>query len=541
MPEAVVIGAGPNGLVAANILAAAGWSVVVLEAEATPGGAVKSNEVTAPGFVSDRYSSFYPLGLASPALTALRLEAHGLQWRHAPTVLAHPTSDGRCAVLSRDIAETAASLDSYAAGDGDAWRRLFQRWLEVRDPFIDGLFTPFPPVRAAMRLGAALRLGGGVRFARFAMTPVRRLADEEFRGAGGGLLIAGNSLHGDVPPEAAGSGIFGWLLAMLGQEIGFPVPAGGAGALTEALVRRLAAHGGQIRCGAAVASVVVRAGRAVGVRMEDGTEIEATRAVLADVTAPQLYLQLVGADLLPPQLCAQLAKFDWDHATVKVDWALSAPIPWLAEPARRAGTVHLADGMDEMTRYAAELTTGRVPGTPFVLVGQLTTADPSRSPAGTESAWGYTHVPQRPRTSDTGQGKAWDDAEVDVVVRRIEARMEAFAPGFSELVIGRHVQGPVQLQEGNRNLRGGAVNAGTAALHQQLVFRPVPGLARPETVIPGLYLASASAHPGGGVHGAPGANAAAAALNAAKPVRRYFTAAAAATHRRITAGGGRFS
>ncbi|MDQ1708919.1 MAG: hypothetical protein QOG49_304, partial [Frankiaceae bacterium] len=497
MPDAVVIGAGPNGLVAANLLASAGWSVVVAEAEAAPGGAVKSAEVTAPGFVSDLYSSFYPLGVASPALSALRLEEHGLSWRHAPTVLAHPTPDGNCAVLSRDIEETAASLDRYADGDGAAWRGLYQRWLDVRDPFIDALFTPFPPVRAGLQLAAALRLAGGVRFARFAVTPARRLAAEEFGGAGGGLLIAGNALHTDVPPDAAGSGVYGWLLAMLGQEVGFPVPAGGAGRLTDALVRRLHAAGGEVRCNAPVASVVVRAGRAVGVRLADGTEIEATRAVLADVTAPRLYLDLLAAEQLPPQLRADLRRFEWDHATVKVDWALTGAIPWSAAEARRAGTVHIAASLDEMTRYAADLATGRVPQTPFVLVGQLTTADPSRSPAGTESAWAYTHVPHRPRTSDHGAAGGWGDGAVDDVVRRIEARLEDYAPGFGALVAGRHVQGPAQLEHGDGNLYGGAINAGTAALHQQLVFRPVPGLARPETVVKGLYLASASAHPGG--------------------------------------------
>ena len=541
MPDAVVIGAGPNGLVAANMLASAGWRVVVLEAQETPGGAVKSAEVTAPGFLSDLYSSFYPLGLASPALRALRLEEHGLRWLHAPAVLAHPTPDGRCALLSRDIEQTAASLDEYAAGDGIAWRRLFERWQQVRDPLIDALFTPFPPVLAGIRLAAALRLGGGVRFARFALTPVRRLAEEEFRGAGGGLLLAGNALHTDVPPDAAGSGIFGWLLTMLGQEVGFPVPAGGAGSLTGALVRRLVANGGEVHCGATVTSVLLRGGRAVGVRMADGTEIEATKAVLADVSAPQLYLDLLGADLLPPQLGADLSRFEWDHATVKIDWALRAPIPWLAEPARQAGTVHIAESIDEMTRYAADLATSRVPTIPFVLVGQLTTADPSRSPAGTESAWAYTHVPQHPRSTDQGKGGGWDDAAVEVVVRRVQARIETLAPGFGALVVGTHVQGPAKFQAADANLRGGAINAGTAALHQQLVFRPLPGLARPETFIPGLFLASASAHPGGGVHGAPGANAALAALATARPFRRFLTLAAATAHRRIAKGDGRFS
>jgi len=524
--DAVVIGSGPNGLVAANLLADAGWDVLVLEAADSPGGAVRSATVTAPGFVSDLYSAFYPLAYASPVISALRLESYGLRWLHAPLVLAHPTTDGRCAVLSRDLTETATSLESWGAGDGAAWRSMYAGWSRVERPLLQAILTPFPPVRAGLALAAAIGPANLSRFVRFGLLPVRRFAEEEFRGAGGGLLLAGNALHTDLGPESAGSAIYGWLLGMLGQSVGWPVPAGGAGRLTEAMVRRLEDRGGRLECGVTVERVEVRGNRAVGVRTADGRSIAVRRAVLADVDAPRLYLSLVGADLLPARLMADLHRFQWDNATVKVDWALSGPVPWTAEPARRAGTLHLGGELDELSTYAHELALGLIPARPFVLFGQMTTADPSRSPAGTESAWGYTHVPQRPR-GDAGGALTgrWDGAETDRFVERLEERVEELAPGFRERIVGRHVQTPVDLERGNANLRSGALGGGTAALHQQLILRPAPGLGRAETPVAGLLLASSSAHPGGGVHGAPGANAARAAIRQWRAGRRVLATA----------------
>jgi phytoene dehydrogenase-like protein len=347
---------------------------------------------------------------------------------------------------------------------------------------------------------------GLLRFARFALLPVRRLADEEFRGAGAAALLAGCALHTDLSPESTGSTAYGWLLAMLGQQVGFPVPRGGAGELTAALVRRLESRGGSVLCGDAVRRVEVRGGRAVGVVTASGTAVPAGRAVLADVAAVQLYGGLVGWEHLPAGLRGDLRRFDWDYATVKVDWALRAPLPWTAPGAGTAGTVHVAAGLDEMTRYCTDLTLGRLPERPFLLVGQMTTSDPSRSPAGTESLWAYTHVPQR----------EWGAGELDRFVEVMESQLERFAPGWRELVMARWVSGPGDLESHDANLVGGAINGGTAAVHQQLVFRPTAGLGRPETPVAGLYLASSSAHPGGGVHGACGANAARAALRAAR-------------------------
>ena len=287
MPDAVVIGAGPNGLVAGNRLVDAGWSVAVLEAEAHPGGAVRTGELTLPGYHHDLFSAFYPLAAASPVLASLGLEDYGLRWRHAPLVLAHPLLDGRCAYLSMDVEETAASLDVLSAGDGDAWRDMFSDWLEVAEPLTASLFRPFPPLGPITRLASRLGPRGLLRFARHALLPVRRMAEERFSGAGGGLLLAGNALHADLCPEAAGSGLFGWLMSCLGQQHGFPVPEGGAGQLSAALARRLVAHGGTLRCGAPVVEVVVRNGRAVAVRTAAGDSVDARRAVLADVSAPR--------------------------------------------------------------------------------------------------------------------------------------------------------------------------------------------------------------------------------------------------------------
>lgn len=506
--DAIVIGAGPNGLVAANALADAGWHVLVLEAQPETGGAVRSAAVTAPGFISDLFSAFYPLAAASPVIRELDLHHHGLEWVQAPAVLAHQLQDGRTAVLHRDATATAAALDEFAAGDGEAWLELFEQWQRVRDSILDALFTPFPPVLAGARLARVLKAGGLLRLGRLAVTPVRRLGEELFDGEGGRLLLTGNAMHSDVPPDAAGSGFFGWLLAMLAQDVGFPVPKGGAGSLAAALTARVQSLGGEVMTNSRVDEVLVRSGRACGVRLQDGSTKTARRAVLADVSAPALYRRLLRGVRQSHQFKRDLDAFQWDHATVKLNWALDGPVPWLSEATAGAGTVHLGVDTDGFVDFAADLSVGRVPRRPFVLFGQMTTADPSRSPAGTESAWAYSHVPH----GSVGTQSAAAQVEV------IQESVERVAPGFGSRVLARHVQLPGDLEADDENLAGGALNGGTSGLHQQLVFRPTPGLGRPETVIDGLYLASASAHPGGGVHGACGWNAARAALQAQGPL-----------------------
>lgn len=516
--DAVVVGGGHHGLVAASVLADAGWDVCLLEATDVLGGAVRSAE-TVPGFVADRFSAFYPLAAASPVLRALDLDRHGLRWSHAPSVLAHPPApDAPAAVLHRDRNDTAAGLAGFAAADGDAWLRLCAQWDVIGEAVLRSLFTTFPPLRGPAVLLRRTGAADALRLLRFLLLPAARMGEELFVSAEARLLLAGNAAHADVPVTAPVSGVFGWLLAMTGQQFGFPVPVGGAGALAAALAARAIAAGAQLHTGERVEAVEVRGGRAVGVRCASGMRVRARRAVIADVAAPVLYRDLLAPEVLPARLCADLDRFVWDTPLVKVDWALDGPIPWRAPGVTGAGTVHLgADGRG-LVRWFADLESGQVPRRPFLLLGQMTTADASRSPAGTESAWAYTHLPR----GMTDPAAARDLAE------RVDGVVEAFAPGFGARVQHRTVQIPQDVQAADPDLVHGTVNGGTAQLFQQLVFRPVPGLGRPETPIPGLYLGSSSAHPGGGVHGGCGALAARAALRAhgpLGPLRRRATSA----------------
>ncbi len=522
--DAVVIGAGPNGLVAANHLADHGWSVLVLEAESEVGGAVRSDREVHPDFVHDTFSAFYPLAAASPALRALDLERYGVVWEHAPAVLGHPSLDGTWALLHRDREITAGLMDEVAPGDGDAWLRLCAEWDVIGESLVQALLTPFPPVRGGLGLLARLRKVGGPAYLRTLLLPATQLARSRFAGDGPRALLAGSAGHADIPLGSSGSGLFALMMTMLGQVVGYPVPRGGAGELSGALARRLTEHGGEIRCDAEVTSVDVRDGRAVGVTVGHGSERYAARhAVVADVAAPHLFGRLVEPSALPARVARGMESFAMDPGTVKVDWALSGPVPWAAAPAYAPGTVHVADSVEQMSEALGQVSSDLVPAAPFLLAGQMTTTDPTRSPAGTESLWAYTHVPQR-AAGDAGDGTirgVWDESDRERFADRMQARIERLAPGFGERVVARRVLGPRELEARNANLIGGAVGGGTTQLHQALVFRPVPGLGRPETGIRGLYLGSASAHPGGGVHGACGRNAARAALAHAR-VRRVL-------------------
>ncbi len=512
MPEqtvdAVIVGSGPNGLVAACRLADAGWDVVLCEATDHLGGAVASSRPV-PGYTLDLASAFYPLAAASPTLRRLDLGHHGLTWTHAPAVVAHlagPDTE-RAAVLHRDPDDTAAALDAEAPGDGETWLGLLAQWRRMRDPLLDVLLGPFPPVPAVLRL--LRRMGkapDAIRLARTLLLPMSQLGEELFKGRDGRLLLAGNAMHADIPAVAAGSGGFGWLLCMLGQDVGFPVPVGGAGALAEAIASRARAAGAELLTGARVERIVVRDGRALGVVTADGRRIRARRAVLADVSVPSLYTELLAPDDVPQRVKADLDRFTWDLPTVKLNWALDGPIPWRAQGAELAGTVHLGADDREISMWSAALSSGQPAEQVFLLLGQMAVADPTRAPAGHDSVWAYSHLPRGPQPP----GAALDLAE------RMEAAVEAHAPGFRDRVVHRFVQGPPELEQMDANLVGGAVNGGTAQLHQQLIFRPVPGLGRPETPVLGLYLASAGAHPGGGVHGGPGDIAARVALRSAR-------------------------
>lgn len=496
--DAVVIGAGHHGLVSAAVLADAGWDVLVLEERDEVGGAVASREVD--GWVMDEFSACHPLGVASPVLTGLGLEDHGLSWAHAPRVVAHVgEDDDPGVVMERDPAATAATLEADHPGDGDAWVSMVEHWRTVREPLLAALLTAWPPVTDTARLVRRLGLSDSLDLARLALLPVDRLGRERFGGEAGRSLLAGNALHADISPTGAGSGLYGWMMTMLAQDVGFPSPRGGTGALAQALAARAQLSGVQIRTGDRVTRIETSGDRVQGVQTASGARVPA-RVVIADTSAPMLYGELL--DDVPAGIRARMDRFTWDLPTVKLNLGLSAPMPWTAAAARDTGVVHVGGDHRELVTWSAELSAGRIPHHPFALIGQMTTIDPSRSPAGTEALWLYTHLPR---------GLEDEDAAAELIGRS-EQMLDRFAPGWRDLVVERWDQTPRSLAQADANLGRGAVGGGTMQLFQQAMWRPVTGLGGPRTYVRGLYLGSAAIHPGGGVHGGAGHMAAHAAL-----------------------------
>ena len=501
---AVVVGAGPNGLAAAIALAEAGRDVTVLEASDRPGGAVRTEELTLPGFRHDVFSAVYPAGAASPVFARMELGRHGLRWTQPAACYAHPLGGGRAAALYPDVDRTAASLDALHPGDGAAWAAFARPWLRRFGALRNTMLAGFPPLKGPAELLARGGLRTGLDLARLLLMPAHALAHELFGAGGSRAWLYGAAMHGDVPPHGAGSAIAAAYLNILGHAVGWPSPEGGAERLAEALVSKLRAAGGEVRCGARVTRIAVRRGRVTGVEVQDGGAL-ATPLVVADTT-PRALLALAG-DALDGPYADALRRFRHGPATLKVDWALDGPIPWEAPEAREAGTVHVGGGEEEVLE--ATTTRAGLPQLPFLLLGQQSLADPSRAPAGRHTAWAYTHGP---KSAD------WA-AEAARHVERVEAQVERFAPGFRDRILARHVLSPADLEGRDPNLVGGDVGGGSYAL-DQTVFRPVAALSPYRTPVRGLYLGSASAFPGGAVHGVPGDAAARTALAEAR-VRRF--------------------
>jgi len=465
--DAVVIGAGPNGLAAAITLARAGRSVVVFEAAATIGGGCRSAELTLPGFVHDVCATIQVLAVASPFMATLDLAGRGVQFVQPCAPLAHVLDGGRAAVLERSVTATAAGLGRDAA----AWKRTFGPLVHAAGQLAGELLGP---VIHVPRHPLAL-----ARFGPPATRSALGFARGTFDGDEARALFAGMSAHAMVPLNRPFTASFGLVLGMFAHAVGWPIVRGGSGVLTAALAAELGDLGGQIVTGRHVGSL---------------DELPTARAYLFDTT-PRGLASIAG-DRLPAGYRRSLERFRHGPGVHKVDWALEGPIPWTAADATRAGTVHLGGTVDEVAAAEAIVAAGHHPERPFVILAQQTRFDPGRAPAGKHTAWAYCHVPN---------GSTVDMTDA------IEAQVERFAPGFRDRIIARSLMTAAQMAEYDENYVGGDINGGIQDL-RQLVFRPIPRLDPYATPARGLYLCSSSTPPGGGVHGMCGHLAARSAL-----------------------------
>jgi phytoene dehydrogenase-like protein len=468
--RATVVGSGPNGLAAAIVLARAGWSVAVREAADVPGGGVRSESLTLPGFLHDLASAVHPLALSSPLFRDLPLAAHGLEWVHPTIPLAHPLDDGPAVALRRSVGETAGGLGSP---DGQRYRAFVGPFVERWTALCDDILGPLPPFRwpAHPMLLA--------RFAGRAVPSASVIARTVFRGERVRALFGGLAAHSVLPLTALGTSAIGLVLGLAGHAVGWPVPRGGAGALATALVRYLSALGGTLDTSSPVRSL---------------SELVGVDAIVLDLT-PRQVLAIAGRTL-PGGVVAGLTAYRYGPGVFKIDWALSAPIPWRDPVCADAVTVHLGGTFAEVETSEAAPWRGEHAERPFVLLVQPSLFDHSRAPPGRHTAWAYCHVPNA--------------SSVDMT-SRIEAQIERFAPGFRDVVLARSVMSPARLEAYDANLVGGDISGG-ANLLRQIVFRPIVGRAPYRLGVDGVYLCSSSTPPGGGVHGMCGYHAAQAVL-----------------------------
>lgn len=470
--DAAVIGSGPNGLTAAIVLAESGLRVVVLEGAATLGGGARTAELTLPGFRHDVCSAIHPMALASPAFQALDIEALGVRWVHPPAPLAHPLDDGSAVMLERGVAATAANLDGVDAARYVNW---VNPWLADWPALVSGALAPPQAPRRPLLMA---------RFGLQALRPAASLARSLFRGDRAKALFAGLAAHSVMPLDRSPSAAIGLMLGMAAHAPapagGWPMPAGGSQAIPDALARRFLDLGG-----------VIHTDRPI-------TELEQvpTSGPVLFETSPGAMADIAGS-ALPAGFRRRLRRFKHGPGVCKVDYALSAPIPWTAQECQRAGTVHLGGGLDEIAAGERTIWEGGLADSPFVLVAQQSLFDATRAPAGRHTAWAYCHVPHG--SDDDGAAHA------------IEAQIERFAPGFRDTVLARHVRTAAGYERYNPTYVGGDVNGG-APLLTQLLTRPVARWSPYTTPNPRLFLCSSSAPPGGGIHGMCGWHAASAVL-----------------------------
>ena len=465
--DAIVVGAGPNGLAAAITFARAGRSVRVYEAAPEVGGGTRTMELTLPGFRHDMCSTILPLALASPFFRTVDLAAHGVEIVHPDAPVAHPLDGARAAVLERSVSATG---DGLGGADGRAWRRLFGplvRDVEKIGPEI------LRPVVHVPRHPLAL-----ARFGLPAMRSAQALARGRFRDEPAQALFAGIAAHAMLRLDRPLSASFGLVLATYAHAVGWPMTRGGASAVAGALRAELEAAGGEV---------------VTGHRVDSVTDLPPARAILLDV-GPRQLLAIAG-DRLSARTRRNAERFRYGSGVFKVDWALDGSVPWAADGPRRAATVHLGGTLAEIAASEADVAAGRHPERPYVLFVQYAPWDPSRAPEGGTTAWAYCHVPA--------------GSDVDMT-DRIEAQVERFAPGFRDRILARAVHGPRAMEAHDANYVGGDINGGIQDI-RQLIFRPWPSL-DPYHVGEGLYLCSSSTPPGGGVHGMSGMLAARSAL-----------------------------